>query len=201
VNDPRVALTFDAEHPSRAPNDPNGLVRILEALEAADARATFFVQGRWASSDPRAAAALARAGHLVGNHSHFHAPMPLLSAEGFDEDVREAQERIGDACGVDPRPWFRCPFGRGEGDPSVEERLRGLGYRNVGWTVDSGDWTPGGSSEAAAAAVLAGVGGASGPSVVLFHTWPAATPDAVSTVLGTLARDGARFVTVDEVLA
>ena len=78
----RVALTFDAEHPSRAANDPDAPEAILDALGAADVRGTFFVQGRWASAYPDVARRMASDGHLIGNHSHYHARLSLLSPAG-----------------------------------------------------------------------------------------------------------------------
>ena len=48
----RVALTFDAEHPDRPWCPPRNAEHILDALGDAGVRATFFVQGRWAESQP-----------------------------------------------------------------------------------------------------------------------------------------------------
>ena len=124
----RVALTFDAEHPSRSGADPDAPSRILDALGEAGVRAAFFVQGRWASAHPALARRIADDGHLVGNHSNYHAPMTLLSSVGFRTDVREAERRIVRVAGVDPRPWFRCPFGDGADRPEVRAALAELGY-------------------------------------------------------------------------
>ena len=67
---------------------------------------------------------IAADGHLIGNHSFYHARMPLLSPEGFEEDVREAQRAIVEATGVDPRPWLRFPFGAGADAAALVGRLR-----------------------------------------------------------------------------
>ena len=108
----RVALTFDAEHPDRPTRD--GVAEsILAALERTDVRATFFIQGRWAEAYPETARLIPGGGHLVGNHSNFHARMPLFSEAGLASDVRESETTIRDVTTVDPRPWFRCPFGAG----------------------------------------------------------------------------------------
>ena len=89
----RVALTFDAEHPDR-PTRPGVAEGLLDLLAAEQIQATFFIQGRWAEAYPTTAARIAADGHLVGNHSHYHARMTLLSESGFDTDVRDA-ERLG----------------------------------------------------------------------------------------------------------
>jgi peptidoglycan/xylan/chitin deacetylase (PgdA/CDA1 family) len=198
VNDLRVALTFDAEHPSRRGSDGRSPGRILDALAAARVRATFFVQGRWASAYPDLAGRIAADGHLVGNHSNSHAPMTLLSADGVRADVREAERRIIEHAGVDPRPWFRCPFGAGEDDGAVREVVTGLGYRIVPWDLDSGDWLEDAAADSVRAGVVRRVDAGPDPLVVLFHTWPEATGSALPGVLAALADRGARFVTVDE---
>jgi peptidoglycan/xylan/chitin deacetylase (PgdA/CDA1 family) len=113
---PRVALTFDAEHPDRPAAGEGGTQRILDELERAQVRATFFVQARWAMANPSLVRRIADDGHLIGNHSTYHARMTLLSDDGLLEDVRAAGDTISEIAGVDPRPWFRCPFGDGHDD-------------------------------------------------------------------------------------
>src|SRR5439155_11966921 len=103
---------------------------------------TFFVQGRWAEAYPTTARRIAEGGHLVGSHSHYHARMHLLSDTGLREDIADAEVRVRDACGVDPKPWFRCPFGAGADDDRVQAAVREAGYRHVGWHVVGEDWPP-----------------------------------------------------------
>lgn len=110
----RVALTFDAEHPDR-PTVSGVEGRLLDVLDDLEVRATFFVQGRWAEAFPSTARRVA-ARHLVGNHSHYHCRMPLLSDQGLSADISSAESAIRRHMKVDPRPWFRCPFGAGAGD-------------------------------------------------------------------------------------
>ena len=194
---PRIALTFDAEHPDRPRCPPDAPDRILDALADARARATFFVQGRWAQAYPDRARRIADEGHLVGNHSHYHARMTLLHDDGVHSDVDAAAGHIVTASGVDPRPWFRCPFGDGHDDPRVLAALERLGYRNVHWDLELDDWEPwttvDGLAEAAGAGALEHGDGA----VVLLHTWPASTADAIPMILDRLAAADAQFVPVD----
>lgn len=195
---PRVALTFDAEHPDRPLCPPGNAERILDVLRGADVRATFFVQGRWARSQPQTAKRITQDGHLVGHHSHYHARMPLLSDEGLRADVTDGQTSIAEVVGVDPRPWFRCPFGAGHDDPRVLGALEELGYRNVHWDVELEDWEPWRTGEAIAHDAVEGSLSRGDGAVVLLHTWPAPTADALPTILSELSGRGARFVTVDE---
>jgi peptidoglycan-N-acetylglucosamine deacetylase len=194
----RVALTFDAEHPDRPGCPPGTIERILDDLAAAGARATFFVQGRWAQAYPAAAGRIADAGHLVGLHSHFHAEMPLLSDTGLAADIAAGGDAVRSATGVDPRPWFRCPFGAGADDPRVLDAIAAGGYRHVGWHVVVDDWEPDRTRLIVARDTIRGVDEHGDGAVVLLHTWPGATADALPAILDELRRRDAATATVDE---
>jgi peptidoglycan-N-acetylglucosamine deacetylase len=194
----RVALTFDAEHPDRPWCPPGNAERILDELRDRGVRATFFVQGRWAQSQPACAKRIADEGHLVGHHTHYHARMPLLHDDGLRSDILDAQAAIIEATGVDPRPWFRCPFGAGHDDPRVQAAIGALGYRDVNWHVELDDWEPWRTGAAIAADGIEGVRAHGDGAVVLLHTWPGGTGDAVGPLMDGLGRMGATFVGVDE---
>ena len=195
----RVALTFDAEHPSREGNAPGTEEAILDALAAADIRATFFVQGRWATAHPSLARRIRADGHLVGSHSHWHAPLTLLSEAGVRVDVAKAERRIIDVMGVDPKPWFRCPFGDGADQPRVIAVLASVGYRNVHWNVDTEDWCEERSPADVHEAAVEGVRAAAGNAVVLLHTWSAQTAHELPAIIDELRADGATFGPIKEV--
>ena len=190
----RVALTFDVEHPDRPTRD--GVTQdIVAALSAADVRATMFLQGRWVGAYPSVARQIAEAGHLIGNHSYFHARMPMLTARALASDVLTATSTIRDVLGVDPRPWFRCPFGAGMDDAEVLRRLEEMGYVHVGWDVDPRDWHEDSDAEAVARRVLEGIR-TRDDSIVLLHSWPDSTGEALPRILDGLAAEGAELVDV-----
>jgi peptidoglycan/xylan/chitin deacetylase (PgdA/CDA1 family) len=193
-----VALTFDAEHPDRPLCPPRNADGILDRLREAGARGSFFIQGRWAEAYPETTGRIAREGHVVGNHSNYHVRMPLLSDEGLRVDVCEAEERIFDATGIDPKPWFRCPFGAGHDDPHIVRVLADLGYRDVRHHVEVEDWEPWRTAGGIAEDIVRGARRHGDGAVVLLHTWPGAVGEALPRVLDGLGRAGARFVGVDE---
>ena len=195
-----VALTFDAEHPDRSWCPPGAAERILDVLAGADILATFFVQGRWAEAYPATARRIADEGHLVGNHSHHHARSPLFSDRGLREDVDAARDAIVRATGRDPRPWFRCPFGDGADDPRVLAVIAAAGYRHVGWHVEVEDWEPARTPEAIASDAVGGIRQHGDGAVLLLHTWPGGTVEALPLMLKDL-HEGIRFVTVDALKA
>ena len=190
----RVALTFDTEFPGR-PTAHGTEERIVAALAAGGVKATFFLQGRWVRANPKLARRIADAGHVVGNHSNYHAPMDGLGDELLRYDVDKAERTIRDVVGIDPKPWFRCPFGAGMEDERVLGMLGELGYRHVGWDVDPRDWEEGRTAEEVERLVLEGVRERAGNAVVLLHAWPAATAEALPRLVDALAAE-AELVTV-----
>jgi peptidoglycan-N-acetylglucosamine deacetylase len=193
---PRVALTFDVEHPDR-PHHGAHAEWVLDELARAEVPATLFLQGRWVEAHPELARRAAVDGHLIGNHSHYHVRMPLLSPSGFDEDVRTAETVIRDVTGADPRPWFRFPFGAGADDADLHERLDALEYRHVGWDVELYEWEPGRTPREIADAVVNGVAARDDDTIVLLHSWPDPVAPGLADAIGRLRDRGARFVRID----
>jgi peptidoglycan-N-acetylglucosamine deacetylase len=192
----RVALTFDAEHPDR-PHRIGGTERVLDRLDSSGVGATFFIQGRWAEAFPEVARSVADRGHLIGNHSFYHARMPLLSATGLASDVRAAERAIVAATGVDPRPWFRCPFGAGTDDPTVRTGLARLGYREIGWDVEGFDWHSGRRGRGMAREMVTATVTHGDGAVLLLHPWTTATANGLEPLIDGLRDAGATFVRLD----
>jgi peptidoglycan/xylan/chitin deacetylase (PgdA/CDA1 family) len=170
---------------------------VLDLLDAESIGATFFLQGRWVEAYPQLAREVAKRGHLVGNHSFYHARMPLLSPSGLATDIRAAERAIVAATGVDPRPWFRCPFGAGTDDPRVRAGIARLGYREIHWDVDGADWRPsmrgrGMARQMTRDAVARGDG-----AILLLHPWTMATGLGLAPLIDGLHVAGATFVRMD----
>ena len=192
----RVALTFDAEHPDR-PHHVGATERVLDALDAEGVTATFFIQGRWAEAYPALARSVAERGHLIGNHSFYHARMPLLSSAGLATDIRAAERAIVAATGVDPRPWFRCPFGAGTDDPRVRAGIERAGYREIHWDVDGADWRPSMRGRGMARQITRDAVARGDGCVILLHPWTKATGLGLAPLVDGLRSAGATFVRVD----
>jgi peptidoglycan-N-acetylglucosamine deacetylase len=200
MNEPptlRVCLTFDAEHPDRSNCPPHNAERILDILAGEGVRATFFVQGRWAQSEPATARRIAEDGHLIGHHSFYHARLPLLTSDGLQTDVADGYRAIVEHTGADPRPWFRCPFGAGRDQDRIVDSLQALGYRNVHWNVELQDWEPWRTGDDITRDAIDQVGALGDGAVVLLHTWPGGTSAALAPMIVGLRELGATFVTVD----
>ena len=131
--DGAVHLTFD-DGP-----DLEWTARVLDALAAAQAHATFFVVGRAVRAAPELLRRAAAEGHEVGNHSYRHRhPWTMRETDARDE-VRDGAAAIADALGRAPR-WFRPPHGRMR-RCMLDEAERN-GQRTVLWSVSAVDWGP-----------------------------------------------------------
>jgi peptidoglycan/xylan/chitin deacetylase (PgdA/CDA1 family) len=198
-----VALTVDVEDPDqRAHGSPDQVATLVEAMNGAGIRATFFIQGRWLAANPDAATAIGASGHLVGNHSYFHADTRFLTNEGIREDVTRGHKEIEDTLGVDARPWYRLPYGAGAQSPRIKRHLGSLGYRHVGWDVDVHDYamTDGHALVPAVEEALAERERAGAThAIVLLHSWPPATAAAMPELCRFVLEHCEGAVTVDAV--
>ena len=114
-----MALTFDAEHPDRPWCPPGNAERILgDARRGAGVRATFFLQGRWAKAHPDLARAhrRRRSPRRDTTRTTTRACRSSMTT-GCAPIVDDGADAIRATAGVDPGPWFRCPFGAGHDDP------------------------------------------------------------------------------------
>jgi peptidoglycan/xylan/chitin deacetylase (PgdA/CDA1 family) len=123
-------LTFD-DGP-----DPTWTPCVLTALDAAGARATFFVLGERAIAHPTLVARMREAGHEVQVHGDAHLRHPDHDRETLVHDTETALRHL-DALGVRPSLW-RLPWGRPA--PWSAELAGAYGLRVVGWDADTHDW-------------------------------------------------------------
>ncbi|MFL5894309.1 MAG: polysaccharide deacetylase family protein [Thermoleophilaceae bacterium] len=99
-----VALTFD-DGP-----DPEGTPAILDVLDRAGVKATFFLVGEQVERHPAVAAEVAVRGHLVALHCHRHRVQLRLGTAAIRDDLERAGTAIREATGAEPR-LHRPPLG------------------------------------------------------------------------------------------
>jgi peptidoglycan/xylan/chitin deacetylase (PgdA/CDA1 family) len=121
-----VALTFD-DGP-----DPETTPRVLDALDAAGAKASFFCVGECAAAYPALAREIVRRGHAVENHTQRHSThFGWYGLARFKRELGTAQATLADVTGVAPA-FFRAPFGMR--NPLLDPALAAVGLRYVSWT-------------------------------------------------------------------
>jgi uncharacterized protein (TIRG00374 family) len=194
--DPRgreVALTFDDGPSSDTP-------AVLDALDRAGARATFFVLGTAAAARPALVREIARRGHAVALHGWSHAKLVLAGPRRVAAELDRGASAVR-AAGVEPAPYFRAPHGfRG---PFLGRALAARGFTLVGWTRGVFDSDRPGVDRIVARACR----GMRGGEILLLHDGCGApgndprreqTAAAVPEIVRRWEAAGHRFVPIDE---
>jgi peptidoglycan/xylan/chitin deacetylase (PgdA/CDA1 family) len=132
-SDPQqMALTFDD-----GPNDPHTM-HLLDALARHNAKATFFLIGKYVRQRPEISRAIQVAGHEIGNHTYSHPNLILASAARLRQELEDCRKALEDALGT-KTTLFRPPFGGRR--PNVLRTARTLGLSPVMWSVTAYDWS------------------------------------------------------------
>lgn len=122
----RIYLTFD-DGP-----DEKVTPRVLEILEQAGARASFFAIGMKVERHPDLARRIVARGHTLENHSHSHFRLfSLLGPWRMAREISAAQRMIHREVGQSPH-YFRAPAGLRS--PWLEPLLRARDLALVTWT-------------------------------------------------------------------
>lgn len=183
-----IAVSFEAS------GDPGPARPILDALRAAEVRATFFLDGRWAEEHPDLVRCMAGDGHELGNHGYDHPDWTELDDAAIVADLRAAEDAVERLAGLAPRPWARPPYGAV--DARVLSVLESAGYRVVYRdAVDGGHWpgetTPVTIRERARQSAVDG-------GLIVFHTDREATAEALPGLLAELTANGHRLGTLTD---
>jgi peptidoglycan/xylan/chitin deacetylase (PgdA/CDA1 family) len=190
-----LALTYDD-----GPNDPHTL-HLLQILAKHDVHATFFMIGRYVKQRPDIAREVARAGHVIGNHTFNHPNLIRVSSRETRKELEDCEKALTDAVG-EHSALFRPPFGGRR--PSTLRVARSLGLDPVMWNMTGYDWRglPAGYIERKLRNQIRG------GSVILLHDGShqkfgadrAQTVIATDHLLAKYGAEGYRFVTIPQMM-
>jgi peptidoglycan/xylan/chitin deacetylase (PgdA/CDA1 family) len=127
---PTFALTYD-DGP-----DAGGTPLVLDALDRASARATFFVIAPQAATHPELIERITAGGHSLGLHCTEHARHSERDEAWCRRDTDDALATLAE-LGVHPRLW-RTPWG--DTAPWTAAIAAEHDLRLIHWTVDTHDW-------------------------------------------------------------
>ncbi|WP_442968226.1 polysaccharide deacetylase family protein [Pseudorhodoferax sp.] len=152
-----VALTLD-DGP-----DPEVTPAVLDLLDRAGAKATFFCIAERAAAHPGLVREAERRGHAVQNHSHGHRhTFSLRGPRALAAEITRAQQVLAGLAGRTPH-CFRAPAGLR--NPFLDPVLHRLGLHLVSWTRRGFD-----TREADPARVLQRLGdGLAAGDILLLH--------------------------------
>ncbi len=121
-----VALTID-DGP-----DPQVTPRVLDLLDAAGVKASFFCIGRRARQSPAICRDIVARGHRVENHGDAHSnAFSLWGPSRMRADIEAAQATLADITGQAPM-FFRATAGLR--NPLLDPVLRALDLQLASWT-------------------------------------------------------------------
>jgi peptidoglycan/xylan/chitin deacetylase (PgdA/CDA1 family) len=126
-----VALTFDdGPHPEGTP-------AVLDILDEAEIKASFFLVGEQVERRPALAAEIVARGHVVALHGYRHRPQPVLPGRAVRDDMARGAAVIEAATSTELR-WHRPPYGLYS--PAGLEAARGRGLTPILWSRWGKDW-------------------------------------------------------------
>jgi peptidoglycan/xylan/chitin deacetylase (PgdA/CDA1 family) len=166
-----------------------------------EARATFFLIGKFVRQKRDIVRQLVQAGHIVGNHTFSHPLLIFRSKAEIRRELRDCNAALADATGQVPS-LFRPPFGGRR--PAVLSVARDVGLEPVMWNVTGYDWkTP--PAESIVGKVSRRIRGG---DVILLHDGGhlqmgadrSQTVIATDRLIAQYKSDGYEFVTVPEMM-
>ena len=129
----KLAITFDdGPNPALTP-------KLLDLFAKYEARATFFLIGRFVGQCPEIVRETAARGHIIANHTQTHPNLFWLGQRAIQDELQQTQAAVFAAAGFAPK-WFRPPYGFR--NPWVAKAAAELSLCTVMWTLIPGDWTP-----------------------------------------------------------
>lgn len=123
-------LTFD-DGP-----DPDATPEVLDALEAAGVKATFFLVGEQVMAHRELGRSVVERGHEVALHGHEHRSHDEMGG-GVKDDLARGLGTLEAGTGTRPR-LCRPPYGRFSA--ASHAACEALGLRPVYWSAWGGDW-------------------------------------------------------------
>jgi peptidoglycan-N-acetylglucosamine deacetylase len=184
-----VALTLD--------DGPTPLTpEVLRIIKLANVPATFYLNGRDLVSHSAHGAAIAEAGHEIGNHTYSHRRMVLVTSDTVAAEVEQTDAEIR-KTGYRGPITFRPPYGKKLW--TLPKYLSDHDRTTVTWDVE-----PDSTDAQSADQIVAETVDAVRPgSIILMHVMynPRTTSRAaIPGIVSRLHADGYRFVTVSELL-
>jgi peptidoglycan/xylan/chitin deacetylase (PgdA/CDA1 family) len=184
-----VALTFDDGPAEHTPE-------VLDVLARSGVPATFYLNGADLDRYPEHGAAIARAGHEIGNHTYTHRRMVLVSPGTVAEEVERTDAAIA-RTGYRGPVTFRPPYGKKLW--TLPHYLAERDRITVTWDVEPDSGGTADTDQLVEDTVDAVQPG----SIILLHVMfdgRSASRAAVPLIIERLQADGYRFVTVSDLL-
>ena len=183
----KVALTFDAAWGS------DKTLKIVEILNEAGIKGTFFLVGFWIDQNKDKVKSIADAGFDIGTHSNTHPKMSSLSQSKMSEELETSVAKITEITGQTVK-FFRAPFG--DYSDAVLNTATNIGLKTIQWDVDTLDWK-GLSGNEIFNRVKASV---KNGSIILCHNNSDHILEALPLIISYLKSEGYQMVKLSELI-
>lgn len=192
-----IALTFD-DGPWHTTTK-----EIIDLLAEYNAHATFFVIGNQVEENPDLVREAHDNGNQIATHTYDHAAgsgkgvnLTYMSSDEQVQEITKGLEAVDNALGTQVSRVLRTPGGNYYG-PLITT-LHPYIDAEIGWDVDTRDWSKPGAEKIAEALKSVKPG-----QVVLMHDGGgdrSQTVEGLRTALPYLAQQGYKFITIDELM-
>lgn len=194
-----VALTFDD-----GPRD-GYCDRILDILDQAGVRATFFMVGSEAEMSPDLVMRIGDCGHDLGNHSYLHRNLANLSEAEIKEEIEKTTAVLSKITGRAVH-YLRPPGGRCDG--KVAKVAQAAGLKIINWSLNPGDYVKNKTEfqmeedyvELTESLVLNIMDKTRSGDIILLHNGSPQTVAALPSIISGLKEKGFKFVTLTQLL-
>lgn len=176
-----IALTFD-DGPSSFTD------RLLDCLEANNAKATFFMVGKEIEYFSDQVKRMETLGCELGNHTYSHTDLSTLAPEDMSAEIAGVDELLTELTGHGATV-VRPPYG--SVNSSVKETV---GTPMILWSIDTLDW----ESQDPQKIVDTTLSQVEDGSIILMHDIFSTTVDAAEILIPQLKKQGYEMVTVHE---
>jgi len=186
LNEGEVILTFD-DGPLRPYTRA-----VLKALDAHCTKATFFMVGRMAVSDPAMVREVAKHGHTVAAHTWSHARLQGMDFDKAKDEIEMGFSAVAGALKGPVAPFFRFPYLRTSKETVAYLKSRSIAAFAI--DVDSRDFETK-DGDKVKAKVLADLAKRR-KGILLFHDIQPSTASALKSLLDELKTRGYKVVHV-----
>lgn len=169
------------------------LIPMLDTLDAAKVKVTFFLDGSWLKKNGELAAEIKKRGHELENHAYSHPNMSQLEAYRARLEISKTKDLLKEQLSVDNR-MFAPPSG--DFNMQTVKLAAEQGLKTVLWTLDTVDWR-----NPPASGIVSKIGSKVGPgSLILLHP-TASSRDALKDMIEVIRGKGLVLGTVEQTLS
>lgn len=169
------------------------IVPMLDTLDKANVKATFFFDGSWLNKNNELATEIKKRQHQIENHAYSHPNMSQIPANRARLEISKTKDLLQQKLGI-KNEWFAPPSG--DFNSQTVQLAAEQGLKTVLWTLDTVDWKKPNPSDVVAKISKQVEAG----SLILMHP-TASSSEALAGMIAGIKSKGLQLGTVAQVLS